>query len=118
MTQRRYDPATQFTNANGSTVWEAFGRVSTAESAVSVARIFMPPGIDQALRRNQFDEMLIVVEGGCVVEMAGQTYTLNANDVLRIPTNTPYRERVIGGQPCTAWAICTPAYSIDLVTYE
>ncbi len=118
MTQRTYDPATQFTNANGSTVWEAFGRVSTAEAGISVARIFMPPGIEQAQRHNAFDEMLIVVEGGCVVEMAGQSYTLNPNDVLRIPANTPYRERVTGDHPCTAWAICTPAYSFDLVQYD
>src|SRR5215213_485499 len=118
MTQRSYDPDAQFTNANGSTVWEAFGRVSTADPALSIARIFMPPGIDQAMRRNQFSEMLIVVEGWCVVEMAGQTYTLNANDVLHIPANTPYRERVTGDQPCTAWAVCTPAYSFDLVEYD
>ena len=118
MTQRTYDPSTQFTNANGSTIWEAFGRVSTADSAVSVARVFMPPGITQALRRNQFDEMLIVIDGSCAVEMAGVTYTLNSNDVLHIPPNTPYRERVAGEQPCTAWAVCTPAYSFDLVVYD
>jgi ethanolamine utilization protein EutQ len=118
MIQRSYDPAAQFTNANGSTVWEAFGRVSTADSAVSIARIFMPPGIDQAVRRNQFSELLIVVEGWCVVEMAGQAYTLNTNDVLHIPANTAYRERVTGDQPCTAWAVCTPAYSFDLVAYD
>ncbi len=115
--QRSFDPASQFVNANGSTVWEAFGRVATSTNAMSVARIAMPPGLEQQQRSNRFDEVLIVISGSCTVVMDGKPYDLTPNSVLRIPANTPYREQVKGENACIAWAICTPAYSVDLVDY-
>lgn len=114
---RRFDPAEQFQNANGSTVWEAIGRRAADSPGVSIARLSMPPGAMQRLRANRFDEWLIVIEGGCLVELGGAEHRLRPDDVLHIPAGRPYRERNEGDAPCLAWAICAPAYGLDLVDY-
>ena len=115
--QRTFDPTAQFTNANGSQVWEALGRRASSDTAMSVARISMPAGITQRKRRNKFNEVLIIISGSCTVHMNQITYQLAPDSVLHIPAGTYYREQVEGSEPCIAWAICTPAYAIELVEY-
>src|SRR5690349_14584879 len=115
--RRRFDPAAQFRNANGSTVWEAIGRAAGQNEGLSIARISLPPGADQRRRANQFDEWLIVIAGSCVVEIDGAEHELRPDDVAFIPRGAAYVERVAGAEPCVAWAICAPAYALGLVDY-
>ena len=114
---RVFAPEAQFINANGSQVWEALGRVATNDAASSTARVTLLPGSKQLPRRNRFNEIFIVVSGTCVVVVGGTRHQLQANTVLQIPPNVVYYEEVIGTESCVAWAICTPAYSVDLVEY-
>jgi mannose-6-phosphate isomerase-like protein (cupin superfamily) len=92
------------------------GRVMTHDSRLSVARIVMPAGGGQPLRRNRFDEVLIVVAGSCEVDLPSGTVPMQPDDVLELPALTPYAERG-GPHGCVAWAICSPAFSRDLVEF-
>jgi mannose-6-phosphate isomerase-like protein (cupin superfamily) len=92
------------------------GRVTTGDANMSVARIVMPPGHGQLLRRNRFHEVLIVVAGSCEVDVPSGTLALGPDDVLELPPLTLYAERG-GPDGCVAWAICTPAFSPDLVEF-
>jgi mannose-6-phosphate isomerase-like protein (cupin superfamily) len=102
--------------ADGSRIAELIGRVTTGGADRSVARIVMPAGKGQPARRNRFHELLIVVEGSCEVELLDRTLVLTADDVLELPALTTYAERG-GPGGCVAWAICTPAFSPDLVEF-
>jgi mannose-6-phosphate isomerase-like protein (cupin superfamily) len=112
----RRDPQRDLITYDGSRISELLGRVTTGDPAMSIARIVMPPGPGQPLRRNNFRELLIVVEGGCTVELPQGEIELRPDDVLELPPLTAYAERG-GPQGCVAWAICTPAYSRELVEF-
>ncbi len=113
---RRRDPARALVTADGSHISELLGRMTTGDGGMSVARIVMPPGQGQPPRRNRFHEVLIVVEGSCEVDVFDGTLTLGPDDVLELPPQTLYAERG-GPDGCIAWAICTPAFSPDLVEF-
>ncbi len=113
---RRRDPERELVTADGSRISELLGRVTTGSDKMSVARIVMPAGRGQPTRRNRFDEVLIVISGSCEVDLAGGTLLLQPDDVLELPALTPYAERG-GPQGCIAWAICTLAFSRDLVEF-
>lgn len=113
---RRREPARELVTADGSRISELLGRVTTANSDMSVARIVMPPGQGQPARRNRFYEVLIVVEGSCEVDVSTGTLMLGPDDVLELPPLTLYAERG-GPNGCVAWAICTPAFDPHLVEF-
>ncbi len=112
----RADPQRELVTADGSRIAELLGRVTTGSREMSVARIVMSPGRGQPARRNRFDEVLIVISGSCEVDLPGGTMLLQPDDVLELPARTPYAERG-GPEGCVAWAICTPAFSRDLVEF-
>lgn len=113
---RQRDTVRELVTPDGSRISELLGRVTTGNAGMSVARIVMPSGKGQPPRRNHFHEVLIVVEGSCEVELATGMVVLGPNDVLELPALTLYAER--GGlNGCVAWAICTPAFSPDLVEF-
>ncbi|MDP9312744.1 MAG: hypothetical protein M3R24_17960 [Chloroflexota bacterium] len=113
---RRLDPERELVTFDGSRIVEVLGRVATDTAAMSVARIVMPAGRGQPLRRNRFHEVLIVAEGSCEVALPTGTLVLRPNDVLELPALTLYAE-CGGANGCVAWAICTPAFSRDLVEF-
>jgi probable rRNA maturation factor len=110
------NPQRDLITPDGSRISEVLGRVSTGDESISVARIVMPPGGGQALRRNQFHELLIVVAGSCEVDLPDGTVRLVPDDVLELPALTLYAERG-GPDGCVAWAICRPAFSRNLVEF-
>ncbi len=113
---RRHHPERELVTPDGSRIAEVLGRVTTDNAAMSVAQIVMPAGHGQPPRRNRFHEVLIVVEGSCEVALPAGTLVLQPNDVLELPALTLYAERG-GPNGCVAWAICTPAFSRDLVEF-
>lgn len=112
----RRDSARDLVTYDGSRISELLGRVTTGDPAMSVARIEMPPDAGQPLRRNNFRELLIVVAGSCTVDLPHGTVELQPDDVLELPPLTLYAERG-GPDGCVAWAICTPAFSRELVEF-
>lgn len=112
----RHDPERELVTADGSRISELLGRVTTGGSEMSVARIVMPAGGGQPMRRNRFHEILIVTAGECEVDLPAGTVLLQPDDVLELPAMTPYAEHG-GPEGCVAWAICTPAFSRDLVEF-
>lgn len=112
----RRDPQRELITSDGSRISELIGRVTTNDPALSVARIVMPPGQGQPLRRNHFHELLIVVAGSCTIDLQQGSVELWPDDLLDLPTLTPYAERG-GPDGCVAWAICLPAFSADLVEF-
>lgn len=112
----RHDPDRELVTPDGSRISELTGRVTTGDPTRSVARIVMPPGQGQPMRRNNFHELLIVVEGSCEVRLADGVVQLAPDDVLELPPLTLYAERG-GPRGCVAWAICTPAFDPKLVEF-
>lgn len=111
-----YDPERGFTTVDGSHITEMLGRVTTADSGVSVARIQMPAGGGQPRRSNGFRELMLIISGSCTVDLATATLELGAGDVLDLPADTMYAERG-GPAGCELWAVCWPAFNPALVTW-
>lgn len=112
----RPDPANALHTPDGSRIREFMGRVATGDPAFSVARIEMPAGRGQPMRRNQFHEVLIVISGTCAVQLPTGIVQMAPDDVLDLPPLTPYAEQG-GPGGCVAWAICFPAFSPELVEF-
>lgn len=113
---RRPNPDRLLITDDGSRIMEVLGRVTTEQEAYSVAHITMPAEQGQPRRRNGFHELMLVVEGTCVIELANETVQLASGDVLDLPPDTPYAERG-GPNGCVVWAVCWPAFSPDLVMW-
>jgi probable rRNA maturation factor len=113
----RRDPDRDLVTPDGSRISELVGRVTTGDESISVARIMMPPGEGQPLRRNRFHELLIVIAGSCEVDLPDGTVRLGPDDVLELPPLTSYAERG-GPDGCVAWAICRPAFNRELVEFS
>jgi mannose-6-phosphate isomerase-like protein (cupin superfamily) len=92
---------------------EYAGRVNTAESQVSIARMRSPQGWSEPGQRPDFDEFTVVLggwmrvefEGGVMEVKAGQAVVTSAGEWIRY--STPEGAEYV--------AICVPAFSPDTV---
>ena len=95
-------------------IQEFAGRVNTAHSAVSVARMISPSGWEEPGQRPEFEEITVVLkgalrvehEGGALDVHAGQAVVTAPGEWVRYSTPDSGAEYV---------AVCLPAFSMDSV---
>ena len=94
---------------------EYAGRVNSAHTAVSVARMVSPEGWEEPGQRPDFEEITVVLKGTLRVEheagtlnvQAGQAVVTSAGEWVRYSTPDP------GGAEYVA--VCLPAFSLGTV---
>ena len=93
----------------GKLIEEFFGRASTGDATISVARMVAPAGWSEPGQRPNFEELTVVLEGSLVVEHREGRFVVGAGQACRAHPE----EWVRYSSPTGAHylAICLPAFS-------
>ncbi|MDQ7028537.1 MAG: hypothetical protein Q9O62_01515 [Ardenticatenia bacterium] len=95
---------------DGHIVVELIGLQATNTPHYSVAHITVPAGTRSVVRRNRFDEVLIVESGRGLVTAQEEEYTVEPRAVVWLPAGTQYTVEAHQAEDLTVWAICVPAF--------
>lgn len=103
---------------DGKVIEEHFGNATDGNSKISIAHMVAPPGWSEPFQTPEFDEYTYIIKGKkqftiddeSVILEAGQSIKIKRN--IRVQYSNPFTE------PCEYIAICTPAFSMDLVNRE
>jgi len=101
----------------GKVIEEFVGRVATATTGVSVARMAAPPGWQEPAQVPEFDEVTLVLRGSVVVEHDDGVVEVRAGQAVL----TRAGERVrygVGPDGADYVAVCVPAFGPGLVHRE
>ena len=94
---------------------EFFGRVNSATSAVSVARMISPSGWKEPGQTPQFDEYTVVLRGQLQVETRDGVQQIAAGQAILAPRGQWVRYSTPGSEEAEYIAVCLPAFSPDTV---
>ena len=97
---------------------EFIGGVNTGSSDMSVARMVAPAGWTEPGQRPGFDEVTLVLDGAVQVETEGETFRIEAGQALHMSAGEWVRYSTPADLGATYVAICTPAFSPDLVNRD
>jgi quercetin dioxygenase-like cupin family protein len=92
-------------------IQEFVGRVNSATSAVSIARMSSPPGWREPGQTPEFNEYTIVLRGELQVETRATVHTVAAGEAIIVRAGEWVRYSTPGGQGCEYIAVCLPAFS-------
>lgn len=103
---------------DGKIIKEHFGVATNGNSQISIAHMKALAGWSEPFQTPEFDEYTFIIRGKkqfiieneIVVLEAGQSIKINKN--TRVQYSNPFTE------VCEYIAICTPAFSMDLVNRE
>jgi mannose-6-phosphate isomerase-like protein (cupin superfamily) len=90
---------------------EIFGRVTTNDTAVSVARMTSPPGWAEPGQTPEFDEYTVVLGGMLRVETHAGTFEVRAGQGIHTRAGEWVRYSTPGPEGAEYVAICRPAFS-------
>ncbi|MEM5565229.1 cupin domain-containing protein [Psychroserpens sp. AS72] len=103
---------------DGKIIEEHFGNATDGNSQISIAHMIAPAGWSEPFQTPAFDEYTYIIKGKKQFIIDGETIVLEAGQSIKIEKNT----RVQYSNPftiaCQYIAICTPAFSMNLVNRE
>ncbi|WP_397362082.1 cupin domain-containing protein [Olleya sp. R77988] len=103
---------------DGKVIEEHFGQATDGNSNISIAHMIAPPGWSEPFQTPKFDEYTYIIKGKKQFIIDDEIIILKAGQSIKINKNT----RVQYSNPftiaCEYIAICTPAFSMDLVNRE
>jgi ethanolamine utilization protein EutQ (cupin superfamily) len=94
---------------------EFVGRVSSQESAVSIARMRSPSGWVEPGQRPEFDEFTVVLAGMLRVEHDGGRLDVVAGQAVVVRKGEWVRYSTPAADGAEYIAVCVPAFSMDTV---
>jgi mannose-6-phosphate isomerase-like protein (cupin superfamily) len=94
---------------------EFFGRVNSATSAVSIARMNSPAGWSEPGQTPQFDEYSVVLRGQLQVETRDGVQQVAAGQAVIAPRGQWVRYSTPGAEGAEYIAVCMPAFSPESV---
>jgi mannose-6-phosphate isomerase-like protein (cupin superfamily) len=103
--------------ADGKLIEEHFG-FSNDNSELSMAHMIAPPGWSEPFQTPQFDEYTFVIKGKKIITIDKETIELSAGESIKIKKGTRVQYANPFNKACEYIAICTPAFSMDLVNRE
>ncbi|GAA3567409.1 cupin domain-containing protein [Snuella lapsa] len=104
--------------SDGKVIKEHFGIASDGNSKISIAHMKAPAGWSEPFQTPEFDEYTFIIKGKKQFIINGETIILNAGQSIKINKNTRVQYSNPFTEPCEYIAICTPAFSMDLVNRE
>lgn len=121
MTQKKYTIQSNpfvVPTSDGKVIKEHFGMATDGNSKISIAHMIAPAGWSEPFQTPKFDEYTFIIKGKKQFIIDGEVIVLEAGQSIKINKNT----RVQYSNPftiaCEYIAICTPAFSMDLVNRE
>ena len=103
----------------GKLIREHVGRVRTGTESLSVAHMIAPPGWAEPAQTPAFDEVTIVIRGTMRVEHGGGHTDVQAGETVLAEAGTRIRYlNPSDVETAEYWAVCTPAFSPDIVHRE
>jgi ethanolamine utilization protein EutQ len=103
---------------DGKLIEEHFGLATDGNANISIAHMVAPPGWSEPFQTPEFDEFTYIIKGQKQFEVNGKTLTLKAGESIKINKNTRVRYSNPFTEPCEYLAVCTPAFSMELVNRE
>ena len=97
---------------------EFVGRVNSATTALSIARMISPSGWSEPAQRPEFDEFTVVLRGSLRVETDSGTYDVAAGQAIIVGRNERVRYSTPGAEGAEYVAVCLPAFSPGTVHRE
>ena len=97
---------------------EFIGRVNSAASAISIAKMISPPGWCEPGQTPEFAEYTIVLRGVLQVETRQVTHMVAAGQAIAVQAGEWVRYSTPGAQGAEYIAVCLPAFSPDTVHRE
>mgnify|MGYP001156126694 FL=1 len=103
---------------DGKLIEEHFVQATDGNKNISIAHMIAPAGWSEPFKTPEFDEYTYIIKGKKQFIIEGEEIVLEAGQSIKIKKNT----RVQYSNPftiaCEYIAICTPAFSMDLVNRE
>jgi mannose-6-phosphate isomerase-like protein (cupin superfamily) len=96
-------------------IQEYIGRVNSATSDVSIARMKSPCGWEEPGQTPAFDEYTVVLSGELVVKTKNQTQHVAAGQAIIVKQGEWVQYSTPGEQGAEYMAVCLPAFSPDTV---
>jgi len=103
---------------DGKLIEEHFGNATDQNSKISIAHMIAPPGWSEPFQTPSFDEYTYIIKGKKQFIVDGDTVVLNAGESIKIEKNTRVQYSNPFVEPCEYLAICTTAFSMELVNRE
>lgn len=103
---------------DGKVIEEHFGKASTQDQNLSIAKMVAPPGWSEPFQTPEFDEYTFIVKGKkqfiideeIIILKAGQSIKIEKK--TRVQYSNPFKEE------CEYLAICLPAFDFEKVHRE
>lgn len=103
---------------DGKLIEEHFGLASDGNTNISIAHMVAPPNWSEPYQTPEFSEYTYIIKGKKQFIVNGETIVLKAGESIKIEKNTRVQYSNPFDEECEYIAICTPAFSIDLVNRE
>lgn len=103
---------------DGKIIKEHFGNATDGNSKISIAHMVAPSGWSEPFQTPEFDEYTFIIRGKKQFIIEGETVVLEAGQSIKIERNTRVQYSNPFTEVCEYIAICTPAFSMDLVNRE
>lgn len=103
---------------DGKLIEEHFGNATNGDSSISIAHMVAPPGWGEPFQTPEFDEYTYIIRGKKQFIIEGETVVLEAGQSIKIEKNTRIQYSNPFEEACEYLAICTPAFSMELVHRE
>ena len=103
---------------DGKLIAEHFGNATDGNSKISIAHMIAPPGWSEPFQTPEFEEYTYVIKGKKQFIINNETVILEAGQSIKIEKNTRVQYSNPFLEPCEYIAICSPAFSMDLVHRE
>jgi mannose-6-phosphate isomerase-like protein (cupin superfamily) len=94
---------------------EFVGRVNTATSAVSIARMRSPGGWVEPGQTPEFDEYTVVLRGVLHVETRARAFDVRAGQAILVPRGEWVRYSTPDPEGAEYVAVCLPGFTPDTV---
>lgn len=121
MTKKKYtiqDNPFVVPTTDGKIIKEHFGNTTDGNSKISIAHMNAPAGWSEPFQTPEFDEFTFIISGKKQFIIEGETVVLEAGQSIKIERNTRVQYSNPFTEVCEYIAICTPAFSMDLVNRE
>lgn len=103
---------------DGKIIKEHFGIPTNNNSNLSIAHMVAPAGWSEPFQKPEFDEYTFIIKGKKQFIIDNETVILEAGQSIKIEKNVRVQYSNPFSEPCEYIAICTPAFSPDLVNRE
>ncbi|WP_341214471.1 cupin domain-containing protein [uncultured Wocania sp.] len=103
---------------DGKIISEHFGIATDRNSKISIAHMKAPAGWSEPFQTPEFDEYTFIIKGKKQFIIENETVVLKAGESIKIKKNTRVQYSNPFKETCEYIAICTPAFSMNLVNRE